>query len=74
MNAGDGDGMTPLHHAVVEGHGDATVALLVAGAESGKKDGEGQVAMELCPDDKVGRFIRESCEREGIELVSSSKP
>ena len=69
VNAADVDGMTALHHAVCEGHGDAAVLLLVVGgAEWDRKDGEGRVPLELCPDVKTRRFIVQAAEREGIDL------
>lgn len=53
INATDGDGFTALHHAVSEGHGDAAILLLKAGAEADKRDNEGRLAVDLIPDDKV---------------------
>jgi len=53
LNATDSDGQTALHHAVAEGHGDAAVALLKAGAELGKEDAEGKMALDLAPDLEV---------------------
>lgn len=53
LNATDSDGQTALHHAVAEGHGDAAVALLKAGAELRKEDGEGKTALDLAPDAAV---------------------
>ncbi|TVY45250.1 Ankyrin repeat-containing protein [Lachnellula occidentalis] len=68
LNASDDAGQTPLHHAVAEGHGDTAVALLKAGAETDKKDGDGLMALELAPDAQVKKYIVQSAEREGIEL------
>lgn len=68
INASDNAGYTPLHHAVAEGHGDAAVALLKAGAETDKKDVDGCLALDLAPDKDVRRFIEREAEREGIEL------
>lgn len=45
------------HLAVSEGHGDTALVLLKAGAETDKKDVDGQLAIELAPDMKV----RETC-------------
>lgn len=56
VNATDMDGLTALHHAVAEGHGDAAVFLLKAGAEADKRDSEGKLAIDLVPDHKVGSF------------------
>jgi len=68
VNAGDVDGLTGLHHAISEGHGDAAVFLLSQGAEWEKKDGEGRLAIELAPDAKVRGYVLQSAEREGIEI------
>lgn len=53
MNATDVDGLTALHHAVAEGHGDAAILLLKAGAEPDKRDASGALAIDLAPDSKV---------------------
>ncbi|ERF70659.1 hypothetical protein EPUS_02525 [Endocarpon pusillum Z07020] len=71
LNASDVDGMTALHHATSEGHGDAAVALLKAGAETDKRDMDGRLAIDTAPDAKVRKFILQSAEREGIEIVTS---
>lgn len=68
LNATDVAGYTALHHAVAEGHGDTAVALLKAGAETDKKDGDGALAFDLAPDRDVRKYIERECEREGIEL------
>lgn len=68
VNASDVDGMTALHHAVSEGHGDAALLLLTSGAEFDRKDGEGRTALECAPDAKTRRFIVQAAEREGIDL------
>ena len=68
VGATDIDGMTALHHAVVEGQGDAAMFLLKNGAEWGKKDREERTAIELAPDQKVRDYILQSVEREGIEI------
>ncbi|KAL2808755.1 ankyrin repeat-containing domain protein [Aspergillus granulosus] len=68
VNATDADGLTALHHAVSEGHGDAAVTLLKAGAEADKRDAEGRLALELAPDAKVRQYIIQAAEREGIDL------
>ena len=57
LNAMDVAGQSPLHHAVAEGHGDTAVALLKAGAEMDRKDGDGFLALELAPDAQVGFFL-----------------
>lgn len=69
LNATDVDGWTALHHAVGEGHGDAAMALLLAGAEFDKEDREGKRALEVAPDGKTRTFILKAAEREGIDLV-----
>lgn len=53
LNATDIDGLTALHHAISEGHGEAALVLLRAGAETDKRDNEGKLAIELAPDTKV---------------------
>ncbi|PKX94299.1 ankyrin repeat domain-containing protein [Aspergillus novofumigatus IBT 16806] len=68
VNATDIDGLTALHHAISEGHGDAAITLLKAGAEADKKDSEGRLAIEMAPDAKVKKYILQTAEREGIEL------
>lgn len=68
LNATDRDGQTALHHAVAEGHGDAAVALLKAGAETDKQDLEGKSALDLAPDKEVRKYIERMAENEGMEL------
>ncbi|KAI9038758.1 ankyrin repeat domain-containing protein [Aspergillus affinis] len=67
-NATDMDGMTALHHAICEGHGDAAITLLKAGAETDKRDADGRLAIDMAPDGKVKGYIIQTAEREGIEL------
>jgi 26S proteasome non-ATPase regulatory subunit 10 len=69
LNATDMDGMTALHHATSEGHGDAVLLLLTRGAEFDKKDNEEHVPLDLVPDAKTRNFILQAAEREGIDLV-----
>lgn len=68
LNATDVDGMTALHHAISEGHGDAALLLLTSGAEFDKQDSEGKVALDYAPDAKTRKFIVQAAEREGIDL------
>ena len=68
VNATDVDGWTALHHAISEGHGDAAIELMKAGADPKKKDRDDQLPMSLAPDSKVRDFILTSAEREGIDL------
>jgi len=56
--------------AVSEGHGDTALVLLKAGAEVDMKDFDGHLAIELAPDAKLRRFIMQSAEREGIDIIS----
>lgn len=56
LNATDGEGYTPLHHAVAEGHGDTAVALLKEGADHTLKTAEEHLALDLAPDKEV-RYI-----------------
>ncbi|OKP14314.1 Baeyer-Villiger monooxygenase [Penicillium subrubescens] len=53
VNATDNDGLTALHHAISEGHGDAAILLLKSGAEAEKRDADGRLAIDLVPDDKA---------------------
>ncbi|KAL4812371.1 ankyrin repeat-containing domain protein [Aspergillus spinulosporus] len=68
VSATDNDGLTALHHAISEGHGDAALTLLKAGAEADKKDANGMLAIDMAPDKKVRNYILQAAEREGIEL------
>ncbi|KAG7292134.1 hypothetical protein NEMBOFW57_002167 [Staphylotrichum longicolle] len=68
INATDSAGQTPLHHAIAEGHGDAAIALLKAGAETDKKDVDGFLALEVAPGADVRKYIERKAEEEGIEL------
>ncbi|OJJ49703.1 hypothetical protein ASPZODRAFT_12824 [Penicilliopsis zonata CBS 506.65] len=68
LNASDMDGLTALHHAISEGHGDAAIFLLKAGAEADKRDAGDHLAIDLAPDAKVRKYILQTAEREGIEL------
>lgn len=68
LNATDMDGMTALHHAMSEGHGDAALLLLTMGAEHDKKDNNDHIPLDLAPDAKTRKFIVQAAEREGIEL------
>lgn len=72
VNGSDQDGWTGLFHAVAEGWGDTAVEVLKAGAESGKKDREGKVALMYAPDDKVRGFILRQAELEGVEVVTTA--
>ncbi|KAF7717091.1 Ankyrin repeat-containing protein [Penicillium ucsense] len=68
INATDNDGLTALHHAISEGHGDAAILLLKSGADAEKRDSEGHLAIDLVPDDKVKQYILRTAERDGVEL------
>ena len=76
LDATDADGWTALHHAVAEGRGDVALCLLLAGAESGKRDVGGRLAMDGAPDLKVGflvvsrsLFLSLALSRWGLRLV-----
>ena len=64
LNGTDVDGMTALHHAISEGHGDAALALLKAGAESDKKNVDEMLAIQLAPDAKVSMLCGAAVNRE----------
>jgi 26S proteasome non-ATPase regulatory subunit 10 len=68
LNATDVDGMTALHHAISEGHGDTALLLLTSGAEFDKQDRDGKVALDYAPDAKTRKFIVQAAEREGVDL------
>ncbi|KAL7270737.1 putative ankyrin-repeat protein [Rhizina undulata] len=73
INATDRDGMTPLHHAIAEGHGHTALALLKAGAETGKRDSSGKLAIELAPDRKISKWILTQAEHEGIDIEQPTR-
>jgi len=68
LDATDVSGFTALHHAVAEGHGDTAVALLQAGAEAGKRNIDGKLAIDIAPDAEVQKYIKRAAELEGIQL------
>ncbi|KAL2043330.1 hypothetical protein N7G274_003636 [Stereocaulon virgatum] len=68
LSATDVSGLTALHHAISEGHGDTAMVLLKAGAETDKRDANGNLAIDLAPDKKIRQYILQSAEREGIEF------
>lgn len=43
--------------AISEGHGDAALELLKAGAETDKRDVDGHLAIDLAPDSKVSHLL-----------------
>jgi len=53
LNATDVSGYTALHHAISEGHGDAAVSLILSGAETDRRDSEGNLAVDLAPSKDV---------------------
>ena len=57
VDAADADGWTALHHAVAEGCGEAAAELLRAGADAGRKESGGALAVDLAPDAKVRAFV-----------------
>lgn len=71
LNATDISGLTALHHAISEGRGDTAVVLLRAGAETDKRDVDGNLAINLAPDKKIRQFILQSAEREGVDVEES---
>jgi len=69
INAQDGSGLTALHHAMAEGHGDTAMALLRKGAASDRLDEEGRLPIQCAPDKKVGSFVLNMAEDEGIDVA-----
>ena len=69
INGSDMDGMTALHHAVSEGHGDVAVELMKAGAEADKRDSDERTPLDCAPDSRVRSFILNAAEKEGIEIA-----
>ncbi|KAK9249298.1 ankyrin repeat-containing domain protein [Lipomyces tetrasporus] len=68
LNTVDRSGWTPLFHAAAEGHGDAALVLVRAGADTEKLDPDGNTFLKVCPDDKVKKWIQDVAVREGLEL------
>ncbi|KAI4133033.1 MAG: hypothetical protein LQ347_002338 [Umbilicaria vellea] len=69
LNATDSSGYSALHHAIAEGHGDTAIFIIKAGAETDRKDANGNLAIDLAPDTKIRKFIAQSAEREGIDMA-----
>ncbi|KAK9463947.1 ankyrin repeat-containing domain protein, partial [Lipomyces oligophaga] len=68
INTTDKDRWSPLFHASAEGHGDAALALLRAGADPDLRDSEGHSFLDVAPDDKVRTWIKDNAKRDGIDL------
>lgn len=68
VNATDVDGLTSLHHAISEGHGDVAVELMKQGAETGKRNGEDKLPIDCAPDRTVRQYILRTAEMEGIDV------
>ncbi|KAF9889225.1 hypothetical protein FE257_007538 [Aspergillus nanangensis] len=68
VNATDMDGLTALHHAISEGHGDAALTLLKAGAETDKRSSDDLLPIDMAPDAKIRSYIVQMAEREGITI------
>jgi 26S proteasome non-ATPase regulatory subunit 10 len=60
INASDRFGMTALHHACAEGHIEVAVLLVQLGAETDRRDKEGQTPLDLAPDDKIKERLRKA--------------
>lgn len=51
-------GKADYSQAISEGHGDTALVLLKAGAETDKRDVDGNLAIDLAPDKKVNiRYV-----------------
>ncbi|KAK9472473.1 ankyrin repeat-containing domain protein [Dipodascopsis tothii] len=68
LNTSDASGWTPLFHAAAEGHGDAALALLAAGADPHRLDPDGHGFLDVAADDKVKQWIVDAAKRDAIEL------
>ncbi|KAK9456091.1 ankyrin repeat-containing domain protein [Dipodascopsis uninucleata] len=68
LNTADKSGWTPLFHAAAEGHGDAALVLIRAGADTSNVDPAGQTFLDVCPDEKVRKWISDMVAREGLKL------
>ncbi|KAK9235597.1 ankyrin repeat-containing domain protein [Lipomyces kononenkoae] len=64
LNTVDRSGWTPLFHAAAEGHGDAALALVRAGADTERLDPDGNIFLNVCPDDKVKKWIQDMIARD----------
>lgn len=69
VDATDMDGMSALHHAISEGHGDVAVELMKQGADSGKLDRDERLAIDCAPDANVRQYVLRNAEMEGIDVV-----
>ncbi|KFM23359.1 Acyl-CoA-binding domain-containing protein 6 [Auxenochlorella protothecoides] len=49
VNAGDGEGLTPLHYAALASKREAYQALLAAGADEAARSRDGETAQDLAP-------------------------
>lgn len=59
--------------AISEGHGDTALVLLRAGAETDKRDTDGNLAINLAPDKKVGRSPLKGAYRTILRLPSDTR-
>lgn len=75
VNATDVDGLTALHHAISEGHGDAAILLMKAGTDLEKRDADGNLAIDLAPDSKVWAYaeIQLDCWNSNTSLIYRSE-
>lgn len=69
VNATDQDGLTALHHAISEGHGDSAILLLKSGADAEKRDNDGKLAIDHVPDAKVSSLCTSMVYRRLILVV-----
>ena len=59
--------------AISEGHGEAAMVLLRAGAESDKKDRDGYLPIDLAPDKSVSLESSAIIAKQSIERVGTGK-
>ncbi|KAK9466593.1 ankyrin repeat-containing domain protein [Lipomyces arxii] len=68
LNTSDRSGWSPLFHASAEGHGDAALVLIKAGAVTDRLDPDGNTFLQVAVDEKVKKWIQDMAAREGIDL------
>ncbi|KAK9480909.1 ankyrin repeat-containing domain protein [Lipomyces japonicus] len=68
LNTSDRTGWTPLFHSSAEGHGDAAIVLIRAGADTAKLDQDGHNFLDVAVDDKLRKWIQDVARKEGLDI------